>query len=50
MPKVTEFYSVNEDIKPPARRVYHNKSECEAGHNIPEAERRYGSGGYWLCN
>ena len=49
MPKVAEFYSINETAKPAANRVHHNNSACPPGRDIPQSERRSGSGGYRLC-
>jgi hypothetical protein len=50
MPKVPEFYSVNEAAKPAANRVYHNNGACRPGQDIPQNERRAGTGGYRLCD
>jgi hypothetical protein len=44
------FYSINEIHKPAGNRVYHNNSACPPGRDIPEAERRPGTGGYRLCH
>ena len=50
MPKVADFYSVNEVTKPPRNRVYHNNSVCTPGRDIPENERKLGTPiGYMLC-
>jgi hypothetical protein len=50
MPKVPDFYSINEATKPVANRVYHNNSTCPPGRDIPQDERRSGNGGYRLCH
>ena len=50
MPKTPAFYSVNEAQKIPANRVYHDNSACPSGRDIPQNERRLGTGGYRLCN
>jgi hypothetical protein len=50
MPFTPSFYSVNENRKLPANRVYHNNSACPAGRDIPHGERRAGTGGYRLCD
>ena len=50
MPRVADFYSINEVKKPPANRVYHNNSACPPGRDIPAHERRSGTNGYRLCN
>jgi hypothetical protein len=50
MPKVSEFYSINEGNKPTEKRVYHNNSACASGRDIPQNERRAGTGGYKLCD
>jgi hypothetical protein len=49
MPKVAEFYSINEASKPTATRVHHNNNACPPGRDIPLNERRPGTGGYRLC-
>jgi hypothetical protein len=49
MAKVAPFYSVNEIKKPPQSRVYHDDSACHPGRDIPPHERRFGTGGYRLC-
>jgi hypothetical protein len=49
MPKVADFYSVNEISKPSANRVYHNNSACPPSRDIPATKRRNGTGGYRLC-
>ena len=48
--KVAEFYSINEAKKPPTERVHHNNGACPPGRDIPENERRKGTGGYRLCD
>jgi len=50
MPQVPPFHSVNEAQKPPRDRVYHNNSACPPGRDIPQHERRTGTGGYRLCD
>jgi hypothetical protein len=50
MPKVPEFYSVNEASKPAANRVHHNNGACPPGRDIPANERRSGTGNYRLCD
>jgi hypothetical protein len=49
MPIVATFYSVNEDKKPTANRVHHNNSACASGRDIPQRERKTGTGGFRLC-
>lgn len=49
MTSVPAFYSINEVKKPPQHRVYHNDSVCPSGRDIPQSERRAGTGGYRLC-
>jgi hypothetical protein len=49
MPKVPDFYSINEVNKPANDRVYHNNSACAPGRDIPQNERRLGQGNYRLC-
>ena len=50
MPKTAAFYSINEEKKPVAHRVHHNNSACIPGRDIPQSERRNGTGGYRLCD
>ena len=50
MPKVPEFYSINEVKKDPKDRVHHNNSACPPGRDIPTWERKPGMGGYRLCD
>jgi hypothetical protein len=50
MPKVPEFYSINEVVKPVGNRVHHNNGACPPGRDIPQNERRPGTGGYRLCD
>jgi hypothetical protein len=50
MPKTSTFYSVNEEKKPAAARVYHDNSACPPGRDIPANERRAGTNNYRLCN
>jgi len=49
MPTVPNFHSVNEAAKPLTKRRYHNNSACAPGRDIPQWERRAGTGGYELC-
>jgi len=50
MPQVSSFHSVNEAKKPASKQVHHNNSACPPGRDIPQNERRSGTGGYRLCN
>jgi hypothetical protein len=50
MPRVPDFYPVNEASKPAAKRVYHNNDACPKSRDIPQNERRNGTGGYRLCD
>lgn len=50
MPATPAFHSVNEADKPAANRVHHNNSACPPGRDIPQHERRSGTGGYRLCH
>jgi hypothetical protein len=43
------YYSINEAKKPATKQVHHNDTECKVGRDIPEHERRDGTGGYRLC-
>jgi len=49
MPITSAFYSINEEKKPATDRVHHNNSACRSGQDIPQNERRTGTGGYRLC-
>jgi NADPH-dependent glutamate synthase beta subunit-like oxidoreductase len=46
---IAPFYSINENLKHPANRVYHNNNACPSGRDIPEWERQSGTGGYRWC-
>lgn len=50
MTSVAAFYSINEAKKPQEKRVHHNNSACPPGRDIPESERRPGSGSYRICD
>ena len=50
MSRVNDFHSFNETSKHPVNRVYHNNGYCSEGHEIPESERRTGTGGFRLCD
>jgi hypothetical protein len=50
MAKVPTFYSVNEALKPVQHRVHHNNDRCGPGKEIPQRDRRSGTGGYRLCD
>jgi hypothetical protein len=50
MPKVADFYSINEAKKPAGSRVYHDNGACPSGRDIPLNERRFGTAGYRLCD
>jgi hypothetical protein len=49
VPRIADFYSINEVLKPQQHRVYHNNSACPPGRDIPPNERRSGSNAYRLC-
>lgn len=49
MPKVADFYSINEAKKPEGSRRYHHNSACAPGRDTPTNERKPGTGGYKLC-
>jgi hypothetical protein len=48
--KVSVYYSVNEATKPKDKQVHHTDADCKAGRDIPQNERRAGTGGYRHCN
>lgn len=50
MATVNPFHSVNEPSKPAGQRVHHNNNSCPPGRDIPQWERRQGTGGYRLCD
>ena len=49
MTKVPDFHSINEVKKPANDRVYHDNNACAPGRDIPQNERRPGTGGYRHC-
>ena len=49
MPKIPEFFSLHEVLKPSDERVFHNNSTCPTGRDMPVEERRSGTCGYRLC-
>jgi hypothetical protein len=49
MPKVPEFYAINEVDNPLHNRVHHNNGACPSGRGIPQNLRRPGTGGYRHC-
>ncbi|MGA2920078.1 MAG: hypothetical protein ABSE28_03165 [Candidatus Sulfotelmatobacter sp.] len=48
--KVSAYYSVNEAKKPATKQVHHTDADCKAGRDIPQNERRAGTGGYRHCD
>lgn len=49
MPKVPNFYSMNELLKPLIDRIYHNNEACAPGREISAIDRREDSTTYRLC-
>lgn len=53
MPKVPDFYSINEAKKLASERRYHNNGACTPGIDVPKSEQRPGKGPgtevYKLC-
>jgi hypothetical protein len=49
MARVSPYYSVNEAKKPTNKQVHHTDDQCRAGRDIPQNERRPGTGGYRHC-
>lgn len=43
------FHSVDEILKPPNKRVYHNNDNCQSARDVPSPERQSGTGGYRQC-
>jgi len=50
MPPTPAFHSADEITKPANLRVHHNNGACQPGRDIPQNERRQGTGGYRLCD
>jgi hypothetical protein len=50
MAQTPAFHSINEVKKPANHRVHHNNSACPPGRDIPNWERKPGTGGYRLCD
>jgi hypothetical protein len=50
MAKVSPYYSINEANKPKDKQVHHTDDQCRAGRDIPQNERRSGTGGYRHCD
>jgi hypothetical protein len=48
--RVPDFYSINEVRKPGPKRGYHNNDACILGRDIPQNDKRNGTGGYRLCD
>ena len=49
MPRVPNFYSINEILKPSQNRRYHNNGTCSPGRDILQKDRRRGQSGYQPC-
>ena len=49
MAKVAEYYSVKETKKPIKKRIYQDDDQCRVACDIPQSERRNGTGGYRRC-
>jgi hypothetical protein len=49
VPKVPNFYSINELLKPLIDRVYHDNGACAPGREISAIDRREDSTIYKLC-
>jgi hypothetical protein len=48
--KGKEYYSVNENNKPPHKQVYHDNDQCRSGREILTKDRRPGNpNGYRRC-
>jgi hypothetical protein len=50
MTKIPDFHSINEPKKPVEKRVYQDNNACAPGRDIPQSERRSGTGGYRHCD
>jgi hypothetical protein len=49
MAYVDPFYSVNEEAKPADKRRWHDQSDCGPAKEVPNGDRRAGTGGYSRC-
>jgi hypothetical protein len=49
VPKVSDFHSISELLKPLVDRVYHNNEACVPGREISVNDRREDSSAYRLC-
>ena len=49
MSQVLPFHSINEVNKASGNRVHHNNNVCPPGRDIPNWERKSGTGNYRLC-
>lgn len=49
MAKVPEYYHANENKKPIKKRIYHDDDQCRVARDMPQSERRNGTGGYRQC-
>lgn len=49
MPKIPDFFALNEVLKPAKERVYHNNSTCPTVKSILATQRRNGTSGYRIC-
>ncbi|MGH9413016.1 MAG: hypothetical protein ACRD0Y_04675 [Terriglobales bacterium] len=49
MALTASFHGVDEMLKPPNKRLYHNNDGCSSALDIATPERQTGTGGYHLC-
>ncbi|MGH9476490.1 MAG: hypothetical protein ACRD1C_09160 [Terriglobales bacterium] len=49
MPLTAAFHAVDEIVKAPNRRIYHNNDSCQAAQGIATEDRSTGTGGYHQC-
>ena len=45
MAKVPEYYHANENKKPIKKRIYHDDDQWRVARDMPQSERRNGTGG-----
>ncbi|MGH9468276.1 MAG: hypothetical protein ACRD1Y_13065 [Terriglobales bacterium] len=49
MPLTASFHSMDEILKPPNKRVYHNNDGCQSARDVQSPDRQSGTGGYRQC-
>lgn len=49
MALTASFHGMDEMLKPPNKRLYHNNDGCPSASEISPTDRQTGTGGYRLC-